>query len=154
MSLEFKDNRTKVKEALDDAITAFLIEAGGELQGKTVRNSRKDQSHTAGSYEYKVDESEGVCQIGSNLENSIWEEFGTGEYALHGDGRKGGWYIPEENLTAKAKSKMKKVIGKNGKVYYFTRGKTPNRPMQRAFDSSKMKLIRRFGQILTQRFSK
>lgn len=137
MSLEFEDNRAKVKAALDDAITAFLYEAGGELQARTQRNSRVDTGQTKGSYEYNVNELEGVCQIGSNMENAIWEEFGTGEYALHGDGRKGGWLYKDDK-------------GKG----HFTHGKTPHRPMQRAFDSSKMKLIRRFGQILTQRFSK
>lgn len=134
MSLEFEDNRMKVKEALDNAITAFLIEAGGELQARTQRNSRVDTGQTKGSYEYKVDESKGVCQIGSNLENAIWEEFGTGEYALHGDGRKGGWFYKDDK----------------GDVH-FTRGKTPNRPMQRAFDSLKKKLIKRFAEILNDK---
>lgn len=148
MPLEFEDNRVKIKEAIDDSIIAFLHDAGGELVSKIGRNSRKDQGQTRGSYKYQINESKGECQIGSNIENAIWEEFGTGEYALHGDGRKGGWYIPEEKLSSKAKSKMKKVVGKNGKIYYFTKGKTPNRPMQRAFDSLKYKLIKRFGEIL------
>ena len=82
MSLQFEDNRVQVKAAMDSAISAFLHEAGGEIQARTVRNSRTDTGQTKGSYEYKVNESAGECQIGSNLENAIWEEFGTGEYAL------------------------------------------------------------------------
>ena len=95
MALEFEDNRLKVKEALFDAGEAFLHEACGELQARTQRNSRVDTSQTKGSYEYNISGSfmagEQYGQVGSNLENAIWEEFGTGEYALHGDGRKGGW---------------------------------------------------------------
>lgn len=150
MPLEFEDNRLKVKEALFDAGEAFVHEACGELQTRIRRNSRVDTKQTTGSYEYNVESSSnGVTgMIGSNLENAIWEEFGTGEYALHGDGRKGGWYIPEEKLTAKAKSKMQRRVGKNGKVFYFTKGKTPNRPMHNAFTALKNKLIKRYADIL------
>lgn len=133
MSIEFEDNRVRVKQALSDAGEAFLHEAAGELQARTRRNSRVDTGQTKGSYEYKIDSGseEQTCQIGSNLENAIWEEFGTGEYALHGDGRKGGWVY----VDAKGRG-------------HFTRGKTPNRPLHNAFTTLKGKLIRRFGEIL------
>lgn len=123
--VEFEDNRVVVKRVLEDVVGKFLIEASGELVGKAARNSRVKTGQTKGSYKANVDENEGVATIGSNLENAIWEEFGTGEYALHGDGRKGGWVYKD------AKGE-----------YHFTRGKTPNRPLQRAFDSSKNKIIR------------
>lgn len=125
-----------MKEAISRGIIAGLYQAGGELQAQTIRSSRADTGQTKGSYQYRVQEGsrESTVYIGSNLENAIWEEFGTGEYALKGDGRKGGWYIPESELSPKAKSKMRKVIGKDGKVYYFTRGKRPNRPMFKAFN--------------------
>ena len=133
MSLEFEDNRVRVKQALFDAGEAFLHEAAGELQARTRRNSRVDTGQTKGSYEYKIDAGaeEQTCQIGSNLENAIWEEFGTGEYALHGDGRKGGWIYQ----TPKGE-------------FYYTKGKTPNRPLHNAFTALKNKLIRRYGEIL------
>ena len=51
---------------------------------------------------------------------AIWEEFGTGEYALHGDGRKGGWFYEDE-----------KGVG------HFTHGKQPKRPLHNAFVSKK-----------------
>lgn len=133
MALEFEDNRVVVKEALNSAIIAFLYEAGGELQARVRRNTtpRVDTGQTKGSYIYHVDESLGECRVGSNLENAVWEEFGTGEYALHNDGRKGGWVYQSPKGE-----------------FYFTRGKKPHRPMQRAFDSLKNKLIKRFGEIL------
>lgn len=135
MALEFEDNRMAVKEALFEAGEAFLEEACGELQARTRRNSRVDTGQTKGSYEYKIKGSfmsgEQEGQIGSNLENAIWEEFGTGEYALHGNGRKGGWFY-------------KDTKGRG----HFTHGKTPNRPMHNAFTSLKNKLIKRYGEIL------
>lgn len=129
--VEFEDNRIEVKNTLHKAAVAYLHEAVGKLQAKTKRNSRVDIGQTKGSYEYHVnpDKLEGV--IGSNLENAIWEEFGTGEYALNHDGRKGGWFYED----AKGKG-------------HFTHGKAPNRPMYKAFSALKNKLIRRAEEIL------
>ena len=125
MSVEFEDNRLQVKEALKDASIAFLHEAAGEIQSRTRRNSRVATDQTKGSYEYKVDESDLKATIGSNLENSIWEEFGTGEYALNGDGRKGGWVYKDAKGD-----------------FHRTKGKTPNRPLHNAFTALKNKIIR------------
>ena len=93
MSVEFTDNTAKIKAALSEGVIGFLHEAGGEIQAQTQRNSRVDTGQTKGSYKYMVDEGkdESTVAVGSDLENAIWEEFGTGEYALHGDGRKSGW---------------------------------------------------------------
>lgn len=140
MSVKFEDNSIKVKAALNHASIQWLYEASGELEAQVKRNTRVDTGQTKGSWTYKVDEANGEAMVGSPQENAIWEEFGTGQYALNGDGRRGGWYIPEEKLSVKAKSKMKKVIGKNGKVFYYTTGKKPTRALNKAFNSSKVKL--------------
>lgn len=76
MSVQFKDNSIKVKEALNDAITAFLHEAAGELSSQVQRNTRVDTGQLKGSWTYKVDEGAKEATIGSGLENAIWEEFG------------------------------------------------------------------------------
>lgn len=127
MSVKFEDYRVQVKEALGNAATSFLHEAAGELVTATARNSRVRTGQTKGSYEYKVVKSndEPTAYIGSDLENAIWEEYGTGEYALHGDGRKGGWVYED-------------AYGKK----HFTRGKAPNRPLFNAFASLRSKIIR------------
>ncbi len=95
MAVNFIDNSAKFKAAMTDGVRAFLEEAGGEIQSQTQRNSRVDTGQTKGSYKYVVDEgsTESSVVIGSNLENAIYEEYGTGEYALHGNGRKGGCLI-------------------------------------------------------------
>lgn len=154
MSVEFEDYRVQVKAAMDKAITAFLHEAGGEIHARTVRNSRTDTANTKGSYDYKVNEAAGECQIGSPLENAIWEEFGTGEYALKGNGRKGAWYIPVENYKGAKKptynGKVVIVYGKEGKKFYKTNGKKPNRPLNNAFVTLKPKLVKKIGDILQE----
>lgn len=136
MSVEFEDNSMKVKGMLDEAVMGFLYEAAGELEAQVKRNTRVDTGKTKGSWQYRVDESKQEAVIGSMMENAIWEEFGTGEYAVNGDGRKGGWaYIDSE--------------GKG----HFTYGKKPTRTLQKAFTSKKDILVRRAENILKTKFN-
>lgn len=147
--VKFIDNSVQVKSALKGAIEAYLAEAGGEIVAVTVRNTPVDTGHLRDSWRYEIDMSENKCTIGSPLENAIFNEFGTGEHALNHDGRKGGWYIPEEKLSANAKAKMKNNRTKiKGKIYYFTKGKKPQRSLYKAFTSSKGPLKRRAAEVL------
>lgn len=136
MSVEFTDNTAKFKAALSEEVVGFLYEVGGEIQSQTQRNSRYDTGQTRGSYKYVVDEGqhEATVSVGSDLENAIWEEFGTGEYALHGDGRKGGWVY---------KSK------KDGK-FYHTYGKTPRQPLTNAFQTTAPKIKKQLANVIKQ----
>lgn len=130
MSVEFEDNTMRVINSLNEGILNFLEEASGELEAQTKRNSRVKTSQTKGSWTHKVDKDNFSAVVGSPFENAIWEEFGTGEHAIHGDGRKGGW-------------KYQDIRGE----WHFTRGKTPNRALQRAIDSKK----RVIGRILVEK---
>lgn len=132
MSVQFTDNSANVKAALDDAVIAYLHEAGGELEAQVKRNTKVGTGQLKNSWTYVVDESKGETTVGSPLENAIWEEFGTGEYALHGDGRKGGWHYQDE---------------KTGE-WHFTIGKKPHRAFQNAFNSLKNALIKRAEEVL------
>lgn len=131
--IEFVDNRVQVNKALDDAVGAFLLEASGEIVSAAARGSRVDSGQLKGSWKANVNESKGEAVIGSELENAIWEEFGTGEYAAKGDGRKGGWSYQDDSGN-----------------WHHTTGKKPNRTLQRAFDSTKGKIINRAKQIFKE----
>ena len=96
MSVELKDDSIKVKAALNDATVKFLYEAAQVIQSQVKQNTTVDTGQLKASWNFTVDESKGEATIGSPVENAIWEEFGTGEYALHGDGRKGGWVYVDE----------------------------------------------------------
>lgn len=120
----FEDFTVKVVDAIDDKINAVLEECAGELESQVKRNSRVDTGKTKNSFRHHVDDEKHVATIGSSDENAIWEEFGTGEYALKGNGRKGGWSY------------------KNAKGdWYHTYGKKPSRAFFKAFTSLKNKLI-------------
>ncbi len=156
-NVEFTDNRIKVEAALDDAVIVFLYEAAGEVEAQTKRaQARVDTGQTKGAWTHHVDEDKSEAVIGNPLENAIWEEYGTGEYALKKNGRKGGWWAPvgPDGMSLKQASKFSKVKkDKAGNIVaVFTYGKKPLRPLQKAFDKSKSKIIKRLGSILNQTF--
>lgn len=132
--MAFNDYRVEVKAEMRSCAIAALYEACDEICSQAQRNSRVKTGQTKGSYGYVVDEEKLEGCIGSSEENAIWEEYGTGEYALNGDGRKGGWFYVD-------------IEGKG----HFTHGKKPNRPLFRAFLSTKgnvEKIMKsRFAQI-------
>ena len=120
MSVDFRDNRIQVKAALNEATIAGLYTAAGEIEARVKRNTRVDTGQTKNSWQYEVDESAGEAIIGNPLENAIWEEFGTGEYALGGNGRKSGWSYRDQE----------------GK-WHYTVGKNPSRAFHKAFTEGK-----------------
>jgi HK97 gp10 family phage protein len=125
-SIKFIDHREKVKGLMADLAMAALEEAAGELEAQVKRNTAVDTGQTKNSWQHRVTEgrNEYVAQVGSDYENAIWEEFGTGDYALKGNGRKGGWFYEDEEG--------------NG---YFTHGKKPSRAFWNAYTALKSKII-------------
>jgi len=155
-NIVFENNSVQVMNIIKETAIAWLNEASGEIEAQTKDNydaaGRVDTGETKGSFKHHVDDDELKATIGSEKENAIWEEYGTGIYAENGNGRQGGWYIHESQLTEKAKSRMKKVHGKNGEVFYFTKGKKGHRPFQHAYNSKQSTIIRmaeeKFGENL------
>ncbi len=131
--VEFQDFSVKVKAAIDNTSLLFLEEAANEIASQASRNSRVDTGQLKGSWDHRVDEEAGEATIGSPEQNAIWEEFGTGEYAAKGDGRKGGWNYQDDSGN-----------------WHHTIGKKPNRTLQRAFDSTKGKIANRAKQIFKE----
>ena len=129
----FNDYSMQVKNAMDDKINAVLEECAGEIESQTKRNSRVDTGKTKSSFQHKIVDSEHTAYIGSNYENAIWEEFGTGEHALEGNGRKGGWVYYDEQGNR-----------------HFTFGKTPSRAFYNAFTSLKASIIKRIENALKE----
>lgn len=128
------DYTQEVKGAIAELSYIALEEVCGELESQVKRNTAVDTGQTKNAWTHRVVGSmmagEYRGEVGNPLENAIWEELGTGEYALNGDGRKGGWfYVDAEG---------------NG---HFTRGKHPRRPLHNAYTSLKNKLIKRIQDV-------
>lgn len=126
-NVEFHDYSIRVKAEINDALIAALHEASGEIVSQTARNTRVKTGQLKGSWTYNVDESKLESTIGSPLENAIWEEFGTGVYALNGDGRKTAWSYQDEKGD-----------------WHTTTGKKGTRAFYNAFTSLKSSIISLF----------
>lgn len=126
MSVVFKDFTKIVLDKIHTTGEQFLEEVGGEVEAQTKRNTKVDTGKTKGSWEHIVDTDKMEVQIGSRYQNALWEEFGTGIYALNGDGRKTKWVYKSP---------------KDGK-FYTTVGKKPRRALYRAYESKKNAIIR------------
>lgn len=130
MSVEFQYFSIQVKGQISDRVNAALEECAGELESQVKRNfdtsGRVDTGRTKNSFRHMVDDGTHTAYIGSDYENAIWEEFGTGEHALSGDGRKGGWRYKDEKGQ-----------------WHYTTGKKPSRAFWRAYTSLKSAIVRR-----------
>lgn len=149
MAVVFKDNSVAAKKELAECGVAFLHEACGEIVSQTARNAKVSTGETKGSYKYEIDTQNLIGYIGSNHENAIWEEYGTGEYAIGKNGRKGGWWIKvgsgrgEMPPATAAKYGWEKVRrDRSGTItFVFTRGKKAQRPFFKAYAALKAKII-------------
>ena len=128
---KFEDYSADVLAAMGAKSQAVLEECSAELESQTKRNSRVDTGNTKNSFQHKVTGSmmagQYVGYVGSNEENAIWEEFGTGEYALKGNGRKGGWVYKDPQYG----------------LFWRTNGKHPSRAFWNAYTNLKNLLIKR-----------
>lgn len=129
--VNFEDYSMQVISKITQKAIAALYEGGGKLADQAERASPVDTGQLAGSWTYNVDESELKATVGSPLENAIWNEFGTGQYALSGNGRKTRW----------------KYEDKEGN-WHTTTGKKPQRTFYNAFVKFKPK----FPKIVQQKF--
>ena len=138
-SVTLTNNLPQLKGKVEKAAINWLEETTGELEAQVKRGSRSDGGGTANSWSHEVDtvKKEGV--VGSDQMNAIWEEYGTGEFAVNGDGRGGAWYVPVESATGSKKpsynGKVIVVHGKNGKKYYKTNGKQPHPALEPAWSN-------------------
>ena len=125
MSVEFHDYSRIVIQKINECGVKFLEEASGELEAQVKRNTKVDTGKTKGSWEHIVHEHKLEAEVGSRYKNALWEEFGTGIYALNGDGRKTKWVY-------------KTPDGK----YHTTVGKKPRRALYNAYNSKRNQIIR------------
>ena len=147
MSLKFEDNRIEVKNALNQKGITFLYEAKESLVTQTVRNTPTGNGDLKRSFsnDSYVDESALKAYVGSHLEHSIWVELGTGEHAVKGNGRKGGWWIPVGSGKGQISLATAKKYGwdkvrkdkKGNPTFVFTYGMKPKRMLYKAYQIKK-----------------
>ena len=167
MPVKFQDFSIDVQVALDDVAIKWLYEASGELRSQTQRSvstgewTSGERTQLRDSYANVVDEGKGEAYVGSPLESAYWEEWGTGEHAAHGDGRKGWWvYIKDGASRGGGKSYKTKEEAEEAAEFLrkvkkldavVTNGRKPNYTLEHAFDRTKNTVINLLKQRLKER---
>ena len=95
--MKFVDHSEAVKRELERAAIRGLTKAAMLVESQAVLLVPVNTGGLRGSIGYKVNDSELVAYIGTNCEYAIYVEFGTGEFAEKGNGRKGGWVYKTPN---------------------------------------------------------
>lgn len=153
MSWKFDDNSVQAISVLEGIKKEFLEDATRIIHRQVVQNTRVDTGQTKESWKKVIEEDKGM--IGSTSQNAVWEEFGTGHYAINGDGRKTPWYVPVEGYLGDKKptynGQVIIVYGKNGKAYYKTNGKRPTRALYNAELTTREKIQRRLESLVKEK---
>lgn len=164
MAVHFEDFSFDVKAKINESTIAWLYETANEIESQAKRICQFDDEsggkQLKGSYDSQVDEGKGEAKIGSPLESAFWEEWGTGEYAAHGDGRKGWWiYIPGQasmggGQTYATKEEAEKMAAYIRAAYdkeaIVTNGRQPNYTLEKAFKKTEPKAKARLESILKE----
>lgn len=149
----FEDFTGEVTEEIENIILNWLEEASSELESQIITRTGTGAYHReiASKWTHIVDKTKHEATIGNPLENALWVEYGTGEYALNGDGRK-DWWVFIEGSTGKSSNESKhyktKEEAKRAVAYLrskgikagYTMGQKPKRPLHHAFNQNEKAL--------------
>ena len=116
------DNTGKAIKSIVKALETAMEKACliVETQAKTLAPVDKGGLRQSIGHNVEKNASSVTGSVGRNLKYAIYQEFGTGEFAENGRGRKGGWVY-------------KAPDGK----FYYTKGAKPTRFLRNAFKEKK-----------------
>lgn len=118
--MTFKDNSENGKQAIHDATVKWLFQACMLVEGQAVLLAPVQTARLRNSIDYQVDQKELIGYVGTNVEYAVYVEFGTGEFAENGRGRKGGWVYKDPSGE-----------------WFFTWGQPPQPYLRPAFRTKK-----------------
>lgn len=123
MTVKLVNNAPQIKAKIDQCSVAFLEEAKSLIASQASANTKRVTGQLSKSFlvDSRVDSGNFTAYIGSNVNYAMYYEMGTGEHALKGNGRKGGWCYRDPQT---------------GKLI-FTRGSRPRRPLYKAYMTKK-----------------
>ena len=147
MAVVFQDFSIEVKADLNDITIAWLNTWANEIASMAKRTCSMDGDagvQLRGSYRADVNAGAGKAEIGTSLESGYWEEFGTGEYAVNGDGRK-GWWIYKDGYQGGGGKQLTEMEAKAAAArepsVHATNGRHPMATLEKAFTANRYKAI-------------
>lgn len=127
---QWESSHEQVKRQLDKAAqlgmekVLRLVKAAAKSGAPVDTGQLRDRINAV----LKVVNGEVIGMVGSPEQYAIYVEFGTGEFAENGAGRKGGWFFE----------------GPDGE-WHFTRGQKPQKFLRTAFRENKDQIIALVG---------
>lgn len=133
MSLVFKDNTKEVAKKLQAAAKVAVMAGAERVLSQVKMLTPVDTGNLKGSMQQtsaKEQNGNVSTMVGSHADYAVYVEYGTGEFASNGQGRKGGWVY-------------KAPDGKS----YFTKGQKPARMLADGYKATRepaKKLMQRY----------
>ena len=121
--MKFIDHSDEAKKVLREATIRWLFQACLLAEGQAVSLAAVQTARLRNSIDHFVDEDELIGYVGTNVEYAIYVEFGTGEFAENGNGRKGGWVYQDHSGE-----------------WFFTWGQEPQPYLRPAFRQKKSEI--------------
>lgn len=127
---KFVDNSKKIKNQIFNTGEGGMEEALLFIESQAKALAAVDTGEMRDKIDHKISSKKKKIegQVGSPNEHAIYNEFGTGEHATKGNGRKDGWVYR----------------GKDGR-FYFTRGQKAQPFMRPAFRRNRKKIEELIG---------
>jgi len=124
-SFKFTDNSGKAKQQLQDAADAGLEAALMMLEAQIKKNAPVNLGHLRDHIDHTRTRTGDITwgKVGSPDKYAIYVEFGTGEFAENGAGRKGGWTYQDPSGE-----------------WFFTWGQEPQKFMRNAYRLKRMQV--------------
>lgn len=121
-NFKFEDNSKKVKKLMAQTNEAAMESILLMVEGQAKSLARSGTGELRDKIDHQTKEKDGglIGQVGSPNMHAIYNEFGTGEFAENGNGRKGGW-----------------VYRDSSGEYFFTYGLEPQPFLRPAFRRNK-----------------
>ena len=139
MTFKLEDYSNERIADIERAAVKALTKVGLVIEASAKSKARFDTGQLRDGIDHKVEAKgkETVVRIGSNDDHATYNEFGTGEFAEGGDGRKGGWLY-----TAPDGQK------------YFTMGMTPQPFLRPAYRENKDNVQKLIGNTFREEFGR
>lgn len=143
----FFDYSDNVLDALDNAVKSGLLAAALVVEAEAKSNAPVDQGGLRASITHKIDAGAQRAEVGSTSEYAEFVEYGTGEHAENGAGRKGFWVYVDgsdahgtggKTYTLEEAKKVKAIILSKNKgltpdMVHITNGTKATKFMRNAF---------------------
>lgn len=136
-NFKFTSYKSKVEKELDQVAVRAMTIILEIIKSAIKSNASTHTGMLKNSIDYKLKEMNGqvIGIVGSPLMYAIYVEFGTGEFATNGAGRKGGWAYQDSSGE-----------------WFFTWGQKPDPFMQKAFRENKQQIIDILGKEFSASF--